>query len=183
MSVRINSKTNSIYLHSDVDEESVSEIAFYINELNAMYEKQKQANRNLPPISPIHFHISTYGGYCVDCRMLIDIMRSSKIPIYTYCEGYAMSCGFLLFIMGDKRFVRKDSILLYHQISGGARGTFQECKENMEYMKDTEKWAEGIVLERTKIPESKLTQVRERKIDWYIYTDEALRLGIATNRL
>lgn len=167
-----------IYLTGNIDEENIGKLNFILLDMikqdNDEEEKQKNYERK-----PIHFYINSSGGYVDDMWSLIDIILSSKTPIYTYCTGYAMSAGFQIFLAGHKRFISKHAKLLYHQISGCNWGKYMDMKQDF---KDTERDQNEIIkyiLTKTKIPKEKLDEVIEKKIDWYIYSDEAIKLGIA----
>jgi ATP-dependent protease ClpP protease subunit len=44
-------------------------------------------------------------------------MINSKTPVYTYAIGMAMSMGLEIFTAGHKRFVYKNTTLMYHELS------------------------------------------------------------------
>ncbi len=48
----------------------------------------------------------------------------------------------------------------------------------MDYLQNE---IESYVKSRTKITDSKLKKIREKKIDWFIHGDEAIKLGVATD--
>ena len=43
-------------------------------------------------------------------------ITTSKIPIHTYVNGYVASAASLLSIVGDKRYMTKNSVILIHQL-------------------------------------------------------------------
>ena len=109
---------------------------------------------------------------------LIDIMINSKSPIYTYCTGYAMSAAFNIFLAGHKRFATKHSTFLYHQLSFWKEGKYQDMVENQTEMDYLQNEIEIYVHNRPQISKKKLLEVKNKKLDWYIHCDEALKLGI-----
>ena len=44
-------------------------------------------------------------------------MESCSISIYTVIEGYTASAGTLISVYGRKRFIRKNTYMLIHQLS------------------------------------------------------------------
>ena len=80
-------------------------LLYVLQEDNEKDQKQKNYKRE-----PIKLYINSNGGAIDDMWSLIDIMLNSKTPIYTYCTGYAMSAGFLIFLAGSKRFMTKTKI-------------------------------------------------------------------------
>ena len=125
--------------------------------------------------------MNSYGGEVYDMWALIDIMLTAKSPIYTYCTGYAMSAAFNIFLAGSKRFASKHSTFLYHQISCWRDSKYQDLVEDMVEIGYLQNDIELYVKDKSKITERKLKEVREKKIDWYIHYEEALKLGIITD--
>ena len=168
-----------ITIADEIDNEtialSIKYLQKFIDDDNEDDEKEKDYKRE-----PIHLYIQTYGGYIYDMWGLIDVILNSKTPIYTHCQGYAMSAGFLIFIAGNKRYMTKHSTLMCHQISSGSYGVAQKLIEDIEQIKLCKKEMEDYIVERCpKITRNKLQEINEKKLDWYIKVDEAIRLGIA----
>lgn len=127
---------------------------------------------------PIKIYINTYGGSTYDMWAFVDLMMTTKTPIHTYCTGYCMSAGFIIFIAGDKRFATPHATFMNHQLSHDIFGKYKTLMEKIEedkYLFDIEN---SFVLSRTKISEEMLNECNEKKKDWYIHAEEALKLGI-----
>ena len=179
-SVFINRDKRLFYLSDDVNNETIGELCF--NLLNIIKEDDEKDNKQKNfKREPIKIYINSCGGEVHDMWALIDIMLNAKTPIYTYCTGYAMSAAFNIFLAGNKRFVSKHSVLLYHQIYCWRNGTYQDFIEDRVEMDHMQNEIETYVKDRTEIIEKKLKEIREKKIDWYIHCDEAVKLGIATD--
>lgn len=176
--VYLNYNNRLIYLTGNIDEENIGKLNFTLLDMikqdDIEDEKQKEYIRN-----PIHLYINSYGGYVDDMWSSIDIILSSKTPIYTYCTGYAMSAGFQMFLAGHKRFISKHAKLLYHQVSGYNRGKYLDMKQDFKDVERDQNEIIKYILSRTKITKERIDEVVEKKIDWYIYSDEAIKLGIA----
>ncbi|MGN0106192.1 MAG: ClpP family protease, partial [Hominilimicola sp.] len=127
---------------------------------------------------PIKIYISSNGGFVYDMWALIDIILTSKTPVYTYCTGYAMSAGLQIFLAGHKRYCSKHATFVYHQLSGGVVGTYQSMAENMDESKYQQNAIEEYVRSRTNITMKQLEEIRIKKHDVFIHSDEALDLGI-----
>lgn len=136
-------------------------------------EEQKDYKRD-----PIKLYIHSYGGEIYDMWGLIDIIKCSKTPIYTYCTSYAMSAAFKIFLAGHKRFCTKHATFMYHQMSCRRSGKYQDLVEDREEMDFLNKQNEDYVLERTKITRERIDEIRQIKKDVYIHAEEALELGI-----
>lgn len=178
--IQINVDKRIIYIHDFIDKNTMSaacfNLLFILNEDNIKEQTEKNFTRE-----PIKIYINSNGGYLQDAWAFIDIMLNSKSPIYTYSTGYAHSSGFLVFLAGSKRFITKHTRMCCHQFSGGAVGTYQDIKEQIENLDKTWKVFEKYILSRTNISKSKLKTIREKKLDWYIYSDESIELGVATD--
>lgn len=109
---------------------------------------------------------------------LIDIILNSKTPIYTYCTGHAMSAAFKIFLAGHKRFCYKHSTFMYHQISFWRSGKYQDLVEDREEMDWLNKKIEEYVIDRTNLTKDDIKEIREKKKDFYIHSDKAVKYGI-----
>lgn len=176
--VYINNDSRIVYLSEDIDNESLGAVNFNILHLIEQDNKKEEIEIGFVR-KPIKLYINSYGGSIYDMWGLIDIIRNSETPVYTYCTGYAMSAAFLIFIAGHKRFISDHVSLLYHQASHWRRGTYQSLLEDGEERDWIQNTIELFVKSRTKIKQSRLDTVRKNKIDWYIHADEAIELGIA----
>ena len=178
--VFININKRLFYLSDDIDNSTIGELCFnllkILQEDDDKDKKEKDFNRE-----PIKFYINSSGGRVYDMWALIDIMLNAKTPIYTYCTGYAMSAAFQIFLAGSKRFASKHSTFLYHQTQHSYKGNHQELIEDIAEFNYLQNDIESYVKDRTKITDKKLLEIREKKIDWYIHCDEALKLGIVTD--
>ena len=175
-----NGDSRLFYLSDDVDNSSIGQLCwsliFQLQEDDKKEAKEKDFKRE-----PIKLYINSYGGSVYDMWALIDIIVNSKTPIYTYSTSYANSCGFLIFIAGTKRFITKHTRMCVHQISGFTQGTYQDIKEHVEVVDRMWRDVEDYICTQTKITRARLQEVRERKLDWYIYSDESIDLGVATD--
>lgn len=170
--------TRMIYLQDEINNETLSDVVSSILLFNKMDAEETKVNKHYVR-QPIHLYINTFGGSVCDMWSLISVMDASKTPIYTYCTGYAMSAGFMIFIAGHRRFIGNHAQLMYHQLSSGVIGTAQEIAECFEATEKEYEKMEAYVLSHTKISREKLRKIKERKQDWYIDPKEAISLGIA----
>lgn len=176
----VNTDERMFYIHDYIDKDSMSKVCYWLlyllNEDQKKEDKEKDYERK-----PIKIYINSYGGYVSDMWALVDIMLNSKTPIYTYSTSYADSCGFLIFIAGTKRFITKHASMCCHQFSSGAKGTYQDIKEQVEDLDRMWRDFEEYICTQTKITRARLQEVREKKLDWTIYSEELIGLGVATD--
>lgn len=128
---------------------------------------------------PIVLVINCYGGVVLDGWALIAAMEMSGTPVVTIAVGSVMSMALPIFLAGHTRMAQKRATFMYHEVSGGTKGFLTEMKESIENIITRQDDIDAFILEKTSILKEKLTSVRERKIDWYITADEAVKLGIA----
>lgn len=169
---------SNIFLSGDINRQSSGEV---INELLTLIlwdddqdKKTKDYERKT-----ISLYIKSNGGTVSDMFGMIDLIESSKTKINTYAIGQIASAAVPLFLNGDKRFVYKNTEIMIHSLSGGARGTIQDISEYYQTAEDTQKRIDDFILSKTKISKDRLKEVREKKLDWYLGSEEALKLGIA----
>ena len=65
-----------------------------------------------------------------------------------------------------------------HQMNCIRFGKYQDMVEDRKEMDYMNQQIEHYVMERTKISEERIKEIREKKIDVYIHPDEAIELGI-----
>lgn len=175
--MQFNKENRTFYISDHIDASSVGSVCFELVNLLIEDEKKEKKEKNFNR-EPIVMYIQSFGGSLYDMWALVDIMIKSKTPIYTICTGYAMSAGLKIFLAGHKRFMSKHASLMYHQLSSWNVGTYQDIKEEQMNLDLMQKQIEEYVMSRTNISKSKLDVIREKKIDWFIRCDEAMKLGI-----
>lgn len=178
--VFINEDKRIFYIHDSIDEDSMSKVCYCLLNILSSDQEKEEKEKDFER-KPIKIYINSYGGYVVDMWALVDIMLNSKTPIYTYSTSHADSCGFLIFIAGTKRFITKHTKMCCHQFSGGTKGTYQDIKEQVEDLDRLWRDFEEYICTQTKITRARLQEVREKKLDWYIYSEESIGLGVATD--
>ena len=67
---------------------------------------------------------------------------------------------------------------MYHQISCWRQGKYQDLVEDRKQMDFLQKTIEEYVIDRTKITKADLDDIRERKKDFFISPQNALKWGI-----
>ena len=117
------------------------------------------------------------------CFALIDVMRSSKIPIHTVGLGVIASCGLLLFINGKKgeRTLTPNTSILSHQYSWGSWGKEHEL---FAQVKEYELSTKRIINHYKKCTGLKEKDIRKYLLppeDVWLAGTEAKELGICDN--
>ena len=139
-----------LFMDKEFNQENCMPLVKMILEWNLMPEDRR------PEI--IHLYINSPGGYVASAWHLIDTIKQSKIPVYTYAMGMAASCGCLLLMSGEKghRYVTQNTTVMSHVYSAGSGGkefdlyarvkSFEQTSRNMveHYKKCTGKSEEYI---------------------------------------
>lgn len=167
---------NHIYFYSDVNNKT----AFEITKAFKNVKLELQHIKNKFGITPaIHLHINSYGGCLFSAFCIIDEMRKIQndgIEIYTYCEGKVASCGTLISIHGDKRFISKNAIMLIHQLSSIVVGKFSEIQDDFENCNMLMNKLKKMYLENANFKKKDLNNLL--KHDLWLEADECLKNGL-----
>ena len=167
-----------LYLSGTINESSITNINKELLRIICQDEKDSSEKKNFKP-QPIKLFINSFGGSVYDAWSLIDIMLRSETPIYTYCTGYAMSAGLLIFLAGHERYATPNATLLYHQLSANNWGKYLDLEQNLEEYRRLQEDIEKYVCERTSIPRWKLKENKQKKIDWYIHSEDFEKYNLA----
>ena len=170
-----------LYFTKQVDQASIAELTkniIEINEDDGKLEKLYKVYDIEYTPKPIEIYIDSYGGSVYQCFGLLSLMKNSKTPIHTFVTGCAMSCGFMILISGHKRFAYEYSTALYHQVSSGVWGKLKDMQEDIAETERLQSIIEEITLKRTKITPKRLKKAFIGKQDWFISSEDCLKLGI-----
>lgn len=168
----------TIFLSGIIDEQTSGEVISHLLALISDDDKQDKEKKEYER-EEIKLFIKSNGGIVTDMFGMIDLINSSKTKINTYAIGNIASAAVPLFISGNKRYIYKNTEVMIHTCAGGVRGKVQDMSEHIKNVEETQKMIDNYFLSKTKIKKERLDEVREKKIDWYIYSDEAIKLGIA----
>lgn len=167
-----------IMMSCDVDQKEVGDIIQDILEINEDDDKAEAKNSKYVR-RPIKLIINSGGGSIYDGLGLIDAMDGSKTPVYTYCYGQAMSMGMVIFVCGHYRYMGKYATIMYHE--GGYGLDYEKVQGHKQQLKEVERIEElcdGIILARTKLKRKDLNAIKNKKVDWYMTAEEALKYQV-----
>ena len=154
---KIEREANHIYFYSEVNRDTIYELISLINEIEeeniALSFKMK-----IDPI-PIYLHINSYGGCVFSAFNAIDIIEACQVPIYSIIEGCAASAGTLISVVCEKKFIRKNSYMLIHQLSSGCWGKMCEIEDEFTNLKEFMENITNIYRENTSIPRKELNEL------------------------
>ena len=111
----ISVQDNKIYFYSGVNRNACVELNKKIGELEAKSLTLSNTLGILPP--PIKIFINSGGGTIVSGIASMDTMLRCKVPIETYVDGFSASAATFLTVVGEKRYMSRNSYMLIHQVS------------------------------------------------------------------
>ena len=174
-----NPMERKLYLKELVDEKSVMPLIETIHKINDD-DAEKEKEYNGWEREPIRLYIYTYGGACYAGFALIDAIRASKTPVHTIVLGTAMSMGIFIFNAGHKRFIGEHATLMYHDVSLHLESEMTEgVKIELAEGLRLQKMGIQFLTEYSLVEESVINDYINRKADWFIPAEEAIRLKIA----
>lgn len=177
--IYIDCEQRIIYLSDIIDNITIGKITFFLLEIIKNDDRKEKKEIGFSR-EPIQLYINSCGGNICDMWSLITIIENSKTPIHTYCNGYAYSAACTIFVSGHRRFIGKHAELMYHQMSHSNKHTTYQ--DNFEYRKmydKSQKELEKYIISKTKIKKNLVDKIRKNKIDYYIYAENAIKLGFA----
>ena len=133
------------YFTGDVEEKTIKPCIEWIIEHNKAHVCSR------PPF--LTLYVNTWGGSMPQAWGLTDMMAASNIPIRTVGTGVISSCGFIIFIAGEKgtRTLMKNTHVLTHQYSWGVGGKHHELEGRVKEFKNVYDRMVAYYLKHTKL--------------------------------
>jgi ATP-dependent Clp protease protease subunit len=127
------------------------------------------------------FIINSPGGEVPSAFSLIDTMKGSKIPVYTYGLGEIASCGLLTFMAGAKghRYITRNTAILSHQFSWGSMGKEHELMASVKEFNNTSQRIVDHYKKCTGQTEATIKKYLLPPEDVWLTPKEAVKYGIA----
>lgn len=161
-----------LLFNKEFDKSTTGDAIKFIIERNLIVNKSPKC---------IKMIINSEGGELTSAFALIDTIKGSKIPVYTYGLGLIASCGLLTFIAGEKgkRFITKNTSILSHQFFWGYAGKEHEL---MVGMKEVSNMSERIIdhyKSCTGLSEKQIKKYLLPPEDVWLTAKEAVKLNLA----
>jgi ATP-dependent Clp endopeptidase proteolytic subunit ClpP len=167
---------NELYFYNDVNTES----ALIVNKTLSDLARQlliAKITFDLQETPHIKLHINSDGGEVFGALSIVDRIQSSKVPVHSYAEGLVASASTLISVSCHKRYIRKNTILLIHQVRSWFEGTYEDFNDEKQNMDLIMKVVKDIYLKHTKFTEDELNTLLKRDI--YLNADDAIKYGLA----
>lgn len=158
-------------LMGPIDHDSVKPVIEWI--LHENYVRKKKSKELL-------LMICSDGGDLGAAFALIDVMRSSKIPIKTVGLGSIASCGLLIFVSGaaGRRVLTPNTSIMSHQFSCGTDGKAHELFATVKEFELTNQRMIDLYISATGLGEEIVKQLLLPPQDVYLSATEALEYNI-----
>jgi ATP-dependent Clp protease protease subunit len=163
---------NGMYvLMGEVDNENIKPIIEWILHENFVSKKKRKE---------LLLMICSEGGDVSAAFALIDVMRSSNIPVKTVGLGQIASAGLLIFIAGAKgrRILTPNTSILSHQFSWGSDGKAHELFATIKEFDLTQKRMVALYKESTGLDEEEIKKTLLPPHDVWLTAEEAIGFNI-----
>ena len=144
---------NELYFYNDVNSDSVLMLNKTLSDLSRQL-LIAQITFDLQETPHIKIHINSDGGEVFGALSVVDRINASKVPVYSYSEGLVASASTLISVSCHKRYIRRNAIVLIHQVRSWFQGTYEDFNDEKQNMDLMMKIIKDIYLKRTKFTES-----------------------------
>ena len=165
---------NDIYLYGQISQRSCFELKKLLTDMDIKMKKIEIEYKIKAP--PIHLHLQSEGGSLYHTLYIIDLIQSLNSDVYTYVDGFAASAATLISVVGKKRFMTNNSLMLIHQLSGSDSGKFNELQDQMNNMSVLMSIIVNIYLKYTKLDKELLNDLLKK--DLWLDSETCLKYGL-----
>ena len=129
---------------------------------------------------PIKIYMNSLGGDLTAAMALVDAIRISKTPVYTFNIGTVQKEAFLIFLSGHRRYTYSNSTFMYNHRdtisideSNGTESSFY----NLNTLKEKRiNEIQNFIIEKTSITENVFE--KNGKTTWWFDSLDAIKLHI-----
>lgn len=173
--VKIYRENNHIYFYADIDRNTISKLNILLREAEE-YCVITTLKLHID-IIPIYLHIYSNGGYIHAAFSAIDVINSSKAPVYSIIEGATASAGTLISIVCKKRFIRPHAYMLIHQLSSEIWGKMDAMMDEYKNLTQLMKRITDIYIKYSSLNPKKLNKLL--KHDLWLDAKKSIKYGLA----
>lgn len=163
---------NGMYVFmGDVDDENVKPVIEWVLRENYVAKRKRKE---------LLLMVCSVGGDMSNAFALIDVMRSSRIPIKTVGLGCVASAGLLIFMAGTRgrRVLTPNTSILSHQFSWYSDGKAHELFATVKEFELTQKRMLEHYKTCTGMSDEDIRKILLPPQDVWLGADEALSYGI-----
>ena len=170
--IQVDLYTNGIhYLTGEIGQFNTTPLIQWIISENAKAVKKEY----------LTLYINSIGGDLYDCFAVIDMMKSSKIPIRTIGLGSLMSAAFMIFVSGERggRTLAKNTSIMCHQFSTSYEGKEHDIKASERETRFVKQKMLDIIKNSTDMDERTIKRKLLPPSDVWLSAQECIDLGVA----
>jgi len=171
--INLKYKSPSIIYVNKFTEESAKEF------LEAMINAQGTGQSIIPIV------IDSYGGEVYSLLKMIDIIKSSTVPVATICMGKAMSCGAVLLTCGAEghRYMAPTATVMIHDVASFAMGKVEEIKADAKESDRLNKLIFKIMADNCGKDAGYFSKLvhEHGHADWFLDADECKKHGMVNH--
>ena len=157
MKTSVVTERNNIYLYGAITPETCELLKNQLNNMDYNGRLYKISYNSDPP--PINLHIQSGGGSLLNAFYIVDLIEALDTPVNTYVDGYSASAASLIGVVGNKRYMTKNSMIMIHQLSSEKEGKYQELDDDHQNMQQFMNKIKAIYLRKTTIPYIQLSEI------------------------
>lgn len=133
---------------------------------------------------PWYIVLNSEGGYVSEGLHFFDILNQMKkymdkrIIYKTIASGLCESMAAIMFLAGDRRYIFPNAQLMFHDISAGFEGKYEDIKQQLKAVDNMKKSVRKII--KSAIPDLENDRIEALLgAENYITAEEAISYGIA----
>jgi len=160
-----------LYIDDEFNKDTIMPVVKAIQDYNCMPEGEG------PEV--IRLYINSPGGRISYCWQLVDVMKTSKIPVMTIGTGLVASCGLMTCMAGERRVICHNTQVMSHQFSAGSGGKEHEL---FSTVKSFELMSESIMQHYMKCTGKSERVIRKNLLhqtDVWLTPEECVKFNIA----
>lgn len=127
----------------------------------------------------LEIYINSYGGEVFEGFAIYNMLRRYTGYKKVYIDGIAASIASVIAMAGNEVIMNKASMLMIHNASGCAFGTFKEMEQVAEALKKINEVIRDVYKEKTNLDDETLTTLMDNES--YLTAQECVDYGFANN--
>lgn len=175
-------KERTLYLNGEVSSNNLAKFITTIIDINMEDDADEKKYKDFKR-EPIILFINSKGGEAYEALALIDVIETSKTPVYTCCIGSCMSAGLWIYLSGHKRYMGRNATLMFHSVAFGVTDKIEGIKQELNEATRLNEIYCNYIIKKTKVKRRNLNHYIESKSEWYIDYNKAKKLGFCHGTL
>jgi len=171
---KIYRENNHIYFYTEIDRNTISKLNILLREAEEYCIILSLKLRI--DLVPIYLHIYSNGGYIHAAFATIDVINSSKVPVYSIIEGATASAGTLISIVCKKRYIRPTAYMLIHQLSSEIWGKMDAIIDEYKNLTQLMSKVKSIYKKYSLLTDEKLENLL--KHDLWLDAKKSIKYGL-----